>query len=129
MKLSVRLAGLCGSGAFLLSALPGFYQQAKPTDIAQMATDVIPGVNIIETLLLSLGGAIVAGFIGYLIGDILSNPKGHPKKKKTPPGKDKPHVSAQPALLVPKEHTVDAAVADAPSSPTVEPENPLPGPE
>jgi hypothetical protein len=81
MKLSVRLAGLCGSAAFIITALPGFYQQAKPTDFAQMATDILPGINIIENMLMSLGGALGAGFIGYSIGDILSNPKGKKKGK------------------------------------------------
>lgn len=104
MKLSVRMAGICGSGAFILAALPGFYQQAKPVDISQMATGVLPGMNIIETLLISLGGSIVAGFIGYLIGDILANPKGPPKKKKQPKAKAKarPFSPAQPLLVVPE---------------------------
>lgn len=114
MKLSVRLAGLCGSGAFILSALPGFYQQAKPTDFEQMATVVLPGMSIIETMLISLGGSVVAGFIGYLIGDILSNPKGNPKKKKQAKATARPLSPVQPQLTVAE---TEPPLAEAPAVP------------
>jgi hypothetical protein len=81
MNLSVRLAGMCGTSVFLLTAMPSFYKQIQPQDFAQMATGTISGTALLETMILSLGGAIAAGFIGYTIGDILSHPD--PKRKKT----------------------------------------------
>jgi hypothetical protein len=82
MKLSIQIAGLCASGAFLCTALPGFYQQTKPVSIANMAQEAVPGMTILENVALSLAGALLAGFLGYVIGDILSNPKGNSKKQK-----------------------------------------------
>lgn len=81
MNLSVRLAGICGTSVFLLTSMPGFYKQIQPQDFAQMATGTISGTSLLETMVLSLGGAIAAGFIGYIIGDILSHPDA--KRKKT----------------------------------------------
>ena len=81
MKLSIRIAGICASGTFLVTGLPGFYQHTKPTNIAQMATEAVPGMTILETMLISLGGALAAAFIGYIIGDILEQPKGKKQKK------------------------------------------------
>jgi hypothetical protein len=81
MNLSLRLAGIFGTFVFLLTSLPGFYRQIQPHDFSQMATDSFSGMSMLETIFLSLGGAMAAGFIGYTIGDILSKPNG--KRKKT----------------------------------------------
>lgn len=99
MKLSIRLAGLCASGTFILTALPGFYQQVKPTNIASMATEAIPGMTILETLAISLGGALLASFLGYVIGDILSNPKGKSKKQIKALKMQARELSVEPVML------------------------------
>jgi hypothetical protein len=80
MKLSIKLAGLCGSGVFILTALPGFYQQIKPASVDAMIFEMVPGMEILEILGISLLGALVAGGIGYKIGEILSNPAGNTRK-------------------------------------------------
>ncbi|HEY9686310.1 MAG TPA: hypothetical protein V6C52_04975 [Coleofasciculaceae cyanobacterium] len=82
MKLSIKLAGLFGSGVFICTALPGFYQQIKPASVESMIYDMVPGMEILETLGVSLLGALVAGGIGYKIGDILSNPAGNYQKQR-----------------------------------------------
>lgn len=82
MKLPVKAAGLCGSMTFLITAMPGFYQQIRPTDFSLMATHSFSGMAVIETLILSLLGSIVAGAIGYKIGEILAKPQGIPKSQK-----------------------------------------------
>lgn len=111
MKLSVRMAGLCASATFILTALPGFYQQAKPTHLAQIATDILPGMNIIEKMLISLGGAVCTGVLGYVIGDILSNPKGQKKKRKPKTENPSPQVA------------VASVVAQTPSAETQQEDN------
>ncbi len=103
MNLSVRMAGLCGTSVFLVTALPGFYRQIQPQDFTQMASDTFSGMAMLETLLLSLSGAIAAGFIGYIIGDIWAKPTGKRKKKvsaKAPVEKPQAVVEApQPYVL------------------------------
>ena len=81
MNLAVRMAGLCGTSVFLFTAMPGFYRQIQPQNFAQMATDTFSGMSMLETIFLSLSGAIAAGFIGYIIGDIWAKPTGKRKKK------------------------------------------------
>ncbi len=83
MKLAVKFAGLLGSGVFLLTALPGFYQNVKPVSMDAMIYESVPGISILESLGMSLAGAVVAGIIGYMIGDILSKPKGKPKRSRS----------------------------------------------
>lgn len=80
MNLSMRLAGVFGTSVFLLTGFPGFYRQIQPHNFAQMATDTFSGMSMLETVFLSLSGAIAAGLIGYTIGDILSKPEGRRKK-------------------------------------------------
>lgn len=116
MKLSFRLAGLCASGTFILTALPGFYQQVKPTDITSMATEAIPGMTILETLTISLGGALLAAFIGYVIGDILSNPKGGKRNKKAGKAPARQLSAVEPAMLT----EVTPAIEAIPASPVEE---------
>jgi len=82
MNLSVRLAGLFATTVFLLTAMPGFFKQIQPYDIGQMANETISGVSLLETLMLSVGGAVAAGIIGYIMGDILTHPDIRKTKKK-----------------------------------------------
>lgn len=79
MKLSVRIAGVCASGFFMLTALPGFYHQIGGGGLSPSSAP-ISGVSLMETLLLSLAGSVIAGVIGYKIGEILSHPKGRQVK-------------------------------------------------
>lgn len=81
MNLSIRLAGLFATAVFIVTALPGFFKQVQPHDLTQMATDTISGVSLMETLLISVGGAVAAAIIGYMIGEILTHPEPRRKKK------------------------------------------------
>ncbi|HEY9745485.1 MAG TPA: hypothetical protein V6C99_04640 [Oculatellaceae cyanobacterium] len=76
MKLTVKTAGLCASGAFLITALPPFFTKITSMSIAAQPLDAPQSLDIIETIIFSLIGAFVAGVIGYLIGDILAHPQG-----------------------------------------------------
>src|ERR1044072_4571855 len=98
MKLSVKLAGLFGSGVFIITALPGFYQHVKPASMQSMVNDVIQGMDILETLGISLGGAILAGAIGYLIGDILSKPQGKPQHGTPKSASERGRPKSSPAV-------------------------------
>lgn len=75
MKLNTKVAGICASLTFLITAIPGFYQQARPTDFNFISVDSFSGMAVVETLVISLLGSLAAGMIGYLIGDILSHPQ------------------------------------------------------
>jgi|GEM_PF-4326281 len=81
MNLSIRLAGLFATAVFIVTALPGFFKQVQPHHLTQMATDTISGVSLMETLLISVGGAVAAALIGYMIGEILTHPAPRRKKK------------------------------------------------
>lgn len=78
MKLSVKLAGLFGSGVFIITAIPGFFQHIRPTSLSGMANEAVQGMAIMETLFFALLGTGIAAVIGYIIGDILSKPMGNP---------------------------------------------------
>jgi hypothetical protein len=77
MKLAVKSAGLCASSAFIITALPAFFQQVAPLTQSIAPPGTLQGMTLIETILFSLAGALVAGSIGYIIGDILANPQGN----------------------------------------------------
>lgn len=81
MKLPMKVAGICWSLTFLVTATPGFYKHVRPMEIASIGKDVFSGIALLETLALSLLGAFAAGMIGFIIGDILSHPQGKPKTK------------------------------------------------
>jgi len=81
MKLNARVAGICASGTFIITTLPAFFTQWKPNSIMG---DSFSGVSLVESLLFSVLGALLAGFIGFLIGSVLSKPAGKKKKTKSP---------------------------------------------
>ncbi|WP_373531509.1 hypothetical protein [Vampirovibrio sp.] len=82
MKLPMKVAGLCWSITFLVTSVPGFYQQTRPMDFAAITTESFSGMAIVETLAVSLLGSFAAAIIGFMIGDILSNPHGTPNDNK-----------------------------------------------
>jgi hypothetical protein len=84
MKLSVKLAGLFASATFLITGMPALFQRVSPTDLA--ASETLSGIDMLETLLMSMGGTFVAGFIGYQIGNIMLHPKAK-RKPGSQPGK------------------------------------------
>lgn len=119
MKLPVKAAGLCGSMTFLITAMPGFYQQIRPTDFSAMATNSFSGMAVIETLIMSLLGSIIAGSIGYKIGEILAKPQGAPKSQKKEAGK-------KPADSVTEIKAVSEPELAPEASSSVELEEPMP---
>ncbi len=96
MKLNTKVGGICASLTFLITAIPGFYQQARPTDLNFIASTSFSGMAVVETLAISLLGAMAAGMIGYTIGDILSNPQKTAKPQALPMEAPAPSPVAQP---------------------------------
>ncbi|WP_303672739.1 hypothetical protein [Vampirovibrio chlorellavorus] len=94
MKLNSKVGGICASLTFLITAIPGFYQQARPTDLNFIAANSFSGMAVVETLAISLLGAMAAWMIGYTIGEILSNPQKAAKQKAQPM-----EVSAPPPVV------------------------------
>jgi hypothetical protein len=84
MKLNTKVGGICASLTFLITAIPGFYQQARPTAFNFIASDSFSGMAVVETLAISLLGAMAAWMIGYIIGDILSHPQKVVKPQASP---------------------------------------------
>jgi hypothetical protein len=79
MKLNVRVAGICASGAFIVTALPSFFTQWKQD--TQPSNDAFSGYDLVETLMFCILGAILAAMIGFVIGNVLSRPAGKKKKR------------------------------------------------
>ena len=75
MKLAAKSAWMCASGAFLVTALPAFFREIAPVGLYAVPVDTLQGMAIVETIIFSLIGALMAGGIGYIIGDILGNPQ------------------------------------------------------
>lgn len=93
MKLAVKSAGLCASSAFLITALPAFFEQVAPIGLSRVPLGTLQGINIIELIVFSLGGSVIAGAIGYIIGDILANPQGAKEVKRSSREKTSPALA------------------------------------
>jgi hypothetical protein len=115
MNLAMRLAGLFATFVFLLTAMPGFFKQIQPQDMAQMANDTFSGVSLLETLMLSVGGAVAAGVIGYIMGDILTHPDTRRSKKKVFIKKQLKEFTPNALLGALESPPVSAALYDLPS--------------
>lgn len=122
MKLPMKVAGLCWSVTFLVTAVPGFYNQTRPMDFNTISTETFSGMAVVETLAVSLIGSFAAAIIGFMIGDILSNPQAaHKEDKKAPvtplpveiEGNPEPISSPEAAL----ENALDYPFPEAPSDP------------
>ena len=75
MKLAVKSAWMCASGVFLVTAMPPFLEKIAPFGYT-VTPGTLQGMAIIELMIFSLMGSLMAGAIGYIIGDILANPQG-----------------------------------------------------
>lgn len=79
MKLAVKSAWMCASAVFLITAMPAFFEQIAPLGVVStVPVGNFQGMTLIETTIFSLMGSLMAGAIGYIIGDILANPQGPP---------------------------------------------------
>lgn len=126
MKLPMKVAGLCWSVTFLVTAVPGFYNQTRPMDFNTISAESFSGMAIVETLAVSLIGSFAAAIIGFMIGDILSNPQGANKEDIKAPvtplpveieGNPEPSPSPEAAL----ENELDYPFPEEPSDPEVQP--------
>ena len=83
MKLSIKSAILCGTGVFLIATYTSMLSSLSPDTLKMIVQnpefikDVLDPMKILSV---ALPGAAIAGSIGYLLGDILSKPKGAAKK-------------------------------------------------
>jgi hypothetical protein len=121
MNLAMRLAGLFATFVFLLTAMPGFFKQVQPHDIAQMANDTFSGISLMETLMLSVGGAVAAGVIGYIMGDILTHPDTRRSKKKVIVQKHVKEFTPNALLGALESPPVSAALYEPPPQVPTEP--------
>jgi hypothetical protein len=72
MQLSSKLAGIAGSGAMITVIYTGYFTGIHPWDL----------------FLLTAGGTALMAFLGYQLGNILSNPQGKPKSESPEPTQD-----------------------------------------
>ncbi|MEM0950632.1 MAG: hypothetical protein AAGI66_00635 [Cyanobacteria bacterium P01_H01_bin.74] len=90
MNPGIRTAGICGSVVFIITALPGFYRQSGLSNWDLMGSASFSGFELLISMGFSLLGALVAGVIGYFIGNIWNNPQGNKRRRrKTKPVKTK----------------------------------------
>lgn len=130
MKLPMKVAGLCWSVTFLVTAVPGFYQQTRPMDFASISTETFSGMAIVETLSISLIGSIAAAMIGYMIGDILSSPQGMTKAAKKAAARPSPApVTETPESASTPEATAESEADAAMPEESLEADVNLPLPE
>lgn len=124
MKLPLKVAGLCWSVTFLVTALPGFYQRTRPTDFASISTESFSGMEIVETLSISLIGSLAAAMIGYMIGDILARPQGMGKGVKKGKAQSTPVLVDQKPEASPTPETIAEAEPEDTTTPeeAVEPD-------
>ncbi len=124
MKLPMKVAGMCWSITFLVTAIPGFYQQTRPANFGSISTETFSGMTVLETLALSVVGSFAAGMFGYMIGDILSRPANHPKNKKTTEvSKPEPLRGSASMPSVPSEPSAAEAISPPPVSSSGEPDD------
>ncbi len=105
MNLSMRLAGIFASIVFMITAIPGLYQQIMPNNV-MLPPELFSGITMLEILVMSIAGSALAGFIGYWIGDILSHPQGvrlRKRKERAQALKAKKLASETEAALPPPE--------------------------
>jgi len=76
MKATLQGALLCGSAAFLVTITPEIFQQIMPVGFGSISVANFQAITLLESLLMAGVSALVAGAIGYIIGDILSHPEG-----------------------------------------------------
>ncbi len=111
MRLSVKFAGVCSSGAFLLTLVVALWQHVKPEgDLLAVGMELPLWTDLFQMLVMSLSAATVAGLLGYLMGDILSKPKGQRKPASSPEG-------PPPAAVEPGPGMESGAEAEGPDGP------------
>jgi hypothetical protein len=105
LKLSIKLAGIFASGAFVMVSLVTYANRVDPTDLLQLVstslqyivgylTGSAPSIpdtgvdtslsNPLKVFQWGVFGALVGGAIGYMMGNILENPEGPPKQPAKP---------------------------------------------
>lgn len=85
MRLAVKSAVLCGTGAFLIATYTSMMKTLEPNTLALVMQDAELLKNLfnpMEILAIAVPGGLIVGTIGYFLGDIFSKP-ADPKKKKS----------------------------------------------
>lgn len=84
MKLAVKSAILCGTGAFLIATYTSMVKTLDPKTLSVVIQDAELLKNLFDPvgiLTIAVPGALVVGAIGYFLGDIFSKPNAAKKKK------------------------------------------------
>lgn len=114
MKLAIKSAILCGTGAFLLATYAAVLQNVRPERMLPLMGALLQGdakSYSLEVGAFSIFNEVIiistlaAAAIGYLLGDILSKPRGQgPEKGK----KGKAHAAKQSASSEPDSSSISA---------------------
>jgi hypothetical protein len=92
MKLNMKMGGLCASGAFVLVTYTAFFQLIRSVNLVSSSILGSPPafspMKFLGIIGLGLLGALIAGSIGYEIGNILSHPKGERMAQKQKSGQE-----------------------------------------
>jgi hypothetical protein len=126
MKLSVKFAGLCGSGTFAMILYTAFFMNLQPIDALTWVTLGTPSVNAMKFLqifLWALAGASVSGYLGHSLGAILSHPKGRKSHKRLSPAEPVPSPDTKVGLVeeTPLEEVSTIESPQSPASPVEAP--------
>ena len=109
MKLSKQFALTCGSGALVMVGLTTLIVGLNTSDAFsvyyQMSTvDRLADISLykpLKILCIGLPAAIIGGFVGYVMGDILDNPRGSiPESKLAAKKKKEDEAAAEAAVPV-----------------------------
>lgn len=116
MKLPVKVAGVCGSGTFLLIILVSFVQYLQPAAGGVPGLEAPPWTDLFNILTMALAGMAVATVLGYLMGDILSKPEGQrtPRKTEQAAGSGQEQPAPAPPLADAQAMPAEGAAGEIP---------------
>jgi len=127
VKLSLKLAGITGTGAFLLVSLMTYVGSMDVLGLLSghpQQLDAVMDLSLakpLKVLTLALPSVFIAGFLGYFLGNVLSHPKGPIKKPTKPEAPKSPldDLLAQEGLTGEETFLEDLETSDVSSDPPV----------
>lgn len=132
-KLSIQFALTCASGALVIVGLSTFLGGVTGQDLTTLLDGNMGNGGVVgrltdtsiykpmKILMLGLPGAIIGGFLGYIVGDMMDNPRGsipnwylEQRRKKSEPEKPKePVITGEEMFLDDLSDDLDMALLDA----------------
>jgi hypothetical protein len=132
-KLSIQFALTCASGALVIVGLSTFLGGVSGQDLTTLLDGAMGNGGVVgrlsdtsiykpmKILMLGLPGAMIGGFLGYIVGDMMDNPRGsipswylEQRRKKNEPEKPKePVITGEEMFLDDLSDDLDMALLDA----------------